>query len=164
MFDSSAFIYSVTAVVLLLCVAVWRLKLNELCAANGAPAPSNDDDEDLSGLRLGEVCMIPYGGGYMLGQDNIPAANPVYFVPDEADARATVKMLVRSEGKGARKSHWVIGQKHDMWWFALAYYHDNNSVAELTAMLPIFSVDGVDEARDYLAGLRTSGDRRGRPQ
>lgn len=166
MLDSSVFIYSVTASVLLLLIAIWRRKMENMCTTNSAPPPS-DDDEDLSGLRLGEVCVIPYGGGAMLGQLHIPPANPVYFVPDRADAETAVRDILHASAAALNYQPdmaWDIQHVRGVWWFARKYYHDTVSLRTFTAQLPIVPVTGVQEAVDYLTGLRTSGDRRGRPQ
>lgn len=167
MFDSSAFIYSVTAAALLLLVASALWKTAEWRTVNGAPPADDDDDDDLSGLRLGEVCVIPYGGGAMLGQVQIPSANPVYFVEDRADAVAAVKAIRRVESNAlvdATENMWEIQYVRGVWWFARKYYYDSVSLHAFASMVPIPEVSGVQEAVDYLAGLRTSGDRRGRPQ
>jgi hypothetical protein len=133
--------------------------------AEWLPASDRTDDDNLAGLRLGEVCVIPYGGGTMLNQQHIPVANPVFFVEYEADARAAVASVRLAEYVDmGESSTWEIQPINGVWWFARKYYHDSVSLRTLAAQIPIPEVESVREAVEYLAGLRTSGDRRGRPQ
>jgi hypothetical protein len=170
-FDVSVFICSAAAIAVATYAMDSWLKGLEWCAASSATPPS-DDDDDLAGLRVGECCVIPYNGGELLGVDCIPAENPVYFVPDEADARAVVAVLLRAEARKAGQlgtsDVWHVRRTGAAWWFARAHYSDDTSVAVVARLLPpgfnVPVVWSVLEAEEYLDGLRTSGDRRGMPQ